>query len=380
LDTTPPSGPDAPSTRATGPGALPLPPERFYRQLDNTAKAVLIVAGTVYLLQTFALVLQQLCTAALIGYLIVPAHHWLVRHRISSLLATVVIIVGTLLWFSVLGNMIYSSVEDLGGKIPAYQDNLVGLVRKVAERVPGLDVEPILHAIRGSDGQPTDPKGRAELPLFQSSLAMLKTALGGLFGFLSQSVVVLVYLVFLLAEQASVRQRIEQAFGFEASPQIMTIVGRINGSITQYLAVKTCMGLAAGSLTWLVLRLFGVDYAVLFGVLAFLLNYIPYLGSMVATLLPVLLALLQIGEFWPPLVILAVLLVVQNVIGYAIEPRIAGKRLDLSPLVIILALAFWGSLWGIVGMILAVPLVVVIKTVLENIPATRPIAVLLSNV
>ena len=371
MDTTPTPEPEAAAAPSTATGSAAATPEaglRFDRQLGNAAKALLIVAVAVYLLQTFALVLQQLCTAALIGYLIVPAHHWLVRHRISPLLSSVVMIVVTLACFSVLGNMIYSSVEDLSGKIPGYQDNLINLIHRATARVPGLDVGGIEKAVRG------------ELPVFQSSFGMLRTALGSLFGFLSQGVVVLVYLIFLLAEQATVQQRILNAFGTEGSPQIMAIVGRINASITQYLAVKTCMGLIAGFLTWLVLSLFGVDYAVLWGVLAFLLNYIPYLGSMVATVLPVLLALVQLGDLWQPLVILAALLLMQNAIGYAIEPRIAGKRLNLSPLVIILSLAFWGSLWGIVGMILAVPLVVVIKTVLENIPATKPIAVLLSNV
>ena len=124
MDTTPTPEPEAtaaPSPAAASAAATPEAGLRFDRQLGNAAKALLIVAVAVYLLQTFALVLQQLCTAALIGYLIVPAHHWLVRHRISPLLSSVVMIVVTLACFSVLGNMIYSSVEDLSGKIPGYR-------------------------------------------------------------------------------------------------------------------------------------------------------------------------------------------------------------------------------------------------------------------
>jgi predicted PurR-regulated permease PerM len=128
-----------------------------------------------------------------------------------------------------------------------------------------------------------------------------------------------------------------------------------------------------------VLLLFGVDYPIFWGIVAFLLNFIPYLGSWVAVALPVLLSLVQFESPWRAVILLLILLSIQNAIGYAIEPSIAGSRLNLSPLVIILSLAFWGTLWGIVGMILAVPLVVVIKSILENIPETRPLATMLSN-
>ena len=129
----------------------------------------------------------------------------------------------------------------------------------------------------------------------------------------------------------------------------------------------------------MILFAFGVDYAVVWGLIAFLFNYIPYLGSFVATVLPVLLSLVQFENQGLTLAILVLLLVMQNAIGYLIEPRLAGKRLDLSPLVIILSLAFWGSLWGIVGMILAVPLVVTIKSILEQTAPTQPLARMLSN-
>jgi predicted PurR-regulated permease PerM len=122
-----------------------------------------------------------------------------------------------------------------------------------------------------------------------------------------------------------------------------------------------------------------VDYAGLWALIAFLFNYIPYLGSFVAIVLPVLLSLVQFEDPLRSLVILALLVFPQTAIAYLIEPRVAGKALDLSPFVIILSLAFWGSLWGIVGMILAVPLVVTIKAILDHMLVTRPFGRMLSN-
>ncbi len=343
------------------------PATRFYRQLHIAGLSLLVLVLLIHLLQQFSMVLPQLFTATLISYLILPVHHWLVRHRVPPLLAYAVIVIGVLAVFYGLGLMLYRSFQDLETSLPAYQDNLRNLVSQAASWFPYVDAETLEQVLN-----------REWLNLRQN-VSNLQSALGTLFGFVSQLGVVLVYLVFLLAEQAGIPRRIGKAFEPERASQVHAIIQRINASIAQYLAVKTLMSILTGLLTTAVLWLFDVRYAVLWGLVAFLVNYIPYLGSIVAVALPVLLSLLQFGSLWRTLAILTLLLAVQAYIGYFLEPRVAGRRLDLSPLVIIVSLAFWGSIWGIVGMILAVPLVVAFKTILENIPQTRPIAVLLSN-
>ncbi len=122
---------------------------------------------------------------------------------------------------------------------------------------------------------------------------------------------------------------------------------------------------------------FGIDFAILWAVLVFLLNFIPYLGGLVAMAPPILLAF--IDSPWRGLAVVVLLIAIQLFTGQFLEPKMAGRRLNLSPLLILLALAFWGYLWGPVGMILAVPLTVVCKIILDNIPETRPIGTLMSN-
>jgi len=118
----------------------------------------------------------------------------------------------------------------------------------------------------------------------------------------------------------------------------------------------------------------------MWGVLIFLFNFIPYIGSLVAVTLPIILSILKYAdEPWKPLLITLLLLLIQRVVDNFIEPRLTGRKLGLSPLIVLLSLAFWGWLWGIVGMILAVPLTVIAKIILENIPETKPLATLLSN-
>jgi AI-2 transport protein TqsA len=114
-------------------------------------------------------------------------------------------------------------------------------------------------------------------------------------------------------------------------------------------------------------------------VLTFLLNYIPYLGSVVACALPIVLAFLQLEPGWQPITV-AILLIADHVLsGNVVEPALTGKAIGLSPLVIVLALAFWGLCWGVIGMLLAVPLTVVFKIVLEHLPPTRPLALLMGE-
>jgi len=129
-----------------------------------------------------------------------------------------------------------------------------------------------------------------------------------------------------------------------------------------------------------VLAVFGVPFVVMWGILTFLFNFIPYLGSLVATLAPLVVCLLEFSDrLWIVLIVAVLLVLIQQVLGVYLEPRLMGRRLGVSPLLILLSLSFWGVLWGVVGMILAVPLLMVFKIVLDNIPETRPLATLMSS-
>jgi predicted PurR-regulated permease PerM len=187
-----------------------------------------------------------------------------------------------------------------------------------------------------------------------------------------------VYLVFLIVEKETFPDRICQAFGEQQGRYVLDVVASINQAIAHYISVKTLVSLLAAVASLCVLLAFDVDFAITWALLIFLLNFIPYLGSLVATALPILLCMVQLG-FWQFVLVSALLIAVQQLVGTFIEPRMTGQRLNVSPLLILLSLAFWGLLWGIVGMILAVPLLVVLKIVLDNIKETRPIATLISN-
>lgn len=211
------------------------------------------------------------------------------------------------------------------------------------------------------------------VPWLQSLALGLANAAG-------QAFLVALYVIFLLIEQQSFPEKMQALF---PDPRVRQkanlLLGEMQKRIETYIWIKTLMSLLTGSASYVVLLLVGVDYAAFWGLLIFLLNYIPTIGSLLAITFPTLLALVQFDNVFPVLMVLIGCGIVQFFIGNILEPRIAGNRLNISPLVVILSLAVWGAIWGIPGMFLSMPLTVMLMIVFAHFPATRPIAILLSS-
>jgi AI-2 transport protein TqsA len=156
------------------------------------------------------------------------------------------------------------------------------------------------------------------------------------------------------------------------------IFKNVNKDVRKYIVIKSGASLATAALSYLVLFVAGVDFAALWGMLIFLLNFIPTVGSIVAVIPPTLLALVQFEGLSTFIIVLSSLIAIQVLIGNILEPRFAGRSLNLSPLVILLSLVFWGKILGIVGMFLCVPITVILNIILANFESTKSIAILLS--
>ncbi|MEL7029105.1 MAG: AI-2E family transporter, partial [Pseudomonadota bacterium] len=160
---------------------------------------------------------------------------------------------------------------------------------------------------------------------------------------------------------------------------VNAVLEHISALIRNYLSIKTLTSLMTGAASYVVMLLIGVDFASFWAVLIFVLNFIPVIGSIVAVAFPVLLTAIQFGSWGPFLTALIGLTAIQQTVGGFIEPRMMGASLNLSPLVILLSLTLWGQLWGIPGMLLCVPIMVVVTITLSQFASTRPIAILLSQ-
>ncbi|TCO07452.1 AI-2E family transporter [Natronoflexus pectinivorans] len=190
----------------------------------------------------------------------------------------------------------------------------------------------------------------------------------------------IVYTIFIFIEETSFRNKLQKAFiDTQKFEDTYLMIEKIERSVSMYLVLKTLICLSTGVLSYIVLIAVGVDFPVFWAFLIFLLNYIPILGSYVATSLPVLFSLLQFGEFGPGLLVLLFVGAIQVVIGNFVDPRVMGNSVNLSPLVIILSLALWGAIWGIVGMFLSVPLMVIVVVAFSKMPRFRPFAILMTG-
>lgn len=371
MDDVPHIGSSAKSTSHTGSSPAPALPA-FTDRLRVAVYSLVLFALANVILYFGKPILQPLFVAVFIAYLLLPVHHWLEQRGLHYSLAYVLIVVVIIAGLFGVGILVFDNLNQMVDRLPDYETRLTRVVYDFLKSLPfELDLQEgttLGEMLFGEDA------GNAK-----QVREAIQHALGTFANFFSGLAITFIYLLFLMAERFSIARRVALAFGEAQSSKILAVAQTINTSISEYLAVKTSMGFLAGMLSIIVLASFRVDFAVMWGILVFLLNYIPYLGSLVAVILPILLSFVQLESFWSAIIVAVLLIAIQQVTGTYLEPRIAGRRLGVSPLLILLSLSFWGLLWGIVGMILAVPLLVVVKTILDNIEATKPIGTLMSN-
>jgi predicted PurR-regulated permease PerM len=364
---------DLATSDSARPPLWPIDPSQFQRWLTVATLGLLLAVLLGFILYVCASILQPLFIAGLLVYLILPVHQWLVRWRVPSAVAYLLIVVTVLGLFWGIGEIAYRNFAELSGeRLAVYEERLDNLARKVLRGLPFTVPDPDNWHVRNLVTFDIGPDSRIR--------NVFRSAVGNFLEFLTATFVVLIYFIFLMAERVSLPGRVARAFSEARAKEIMAVVEAINRAVHDYIALKTLVSGLQGFLSFVVLAAFGVEFAVMWGVLIFLFNFIPYLGSFVAVSLPIGLSFLQYAEEpWKPVVITLLLLLIQRIVDNFIEPRLTGHKLGLSPLIILLSLAFWGWLWGVVGLILAVPLTVIVKIILENIRETKPLATLISN-
>lgn len=192
--------------------------------------------------------------------------------------------------------------------------------------------------------------------------------------------VIFVYVLFLLLEHRSFDNKLAYAIQDEKKLNItQQVIKKISAQIQSYIRVKTGLSIATAFLSYIVMYFVGVDFANFWAQLIFFLNFIPTIGSIIATILPCLITILQFDSWGPFIIVTIILISIQFLIGNIIEPKLIGKKVNLSGLVIILSLACWGSIWGITGMFLCVPIMVILNIIFSNFERTRFVAVMLSS-
>ena len=327
------------------------------QMLLTVAAFVIVVAG----MQAASSLMVPFLLAAFITIICTPIMAWLKKRGAPSWLALVVVISGVLLIGFLVSAFIASSVNDFTKDLPAYQQ---ALGRQISDLVKFLnDVGMDISASTVTDF--LDPG--AAMNIVATGLNSLRTVLTN--GFL-----ILMTVVFMLMEASGLPDKLLAILG--GSEDGLRPFQSFIENVKQYMAIKTWISLGTGVLALAWLMVMGVPYATLWAMLAFFLNYIPNIGSIIAAIPAVILALVQFGIVKAAIVGFGYL-VINTLMGSFIEPRFMGKELGLSTLVVFMSLLFWGWVLGPVGMLLSVPLTMMAKIALDNREETRWIAILL---
>jgi len=321
------------------------------------ASFIIVIAG----MKAAESIVVPFLLAAFLSIIISPPFIWMQSKGVPKVLALLFIIVAFLAVLFLIGVLIGTSVNDFTYNLPFYQEKLTNqtqaLITWLVERnyvKPDFQLTKVLNP--------------------GAVLNIVANALNQISGIFADGFLILFTVIFMSLEINTLPRKLKKVFN--NPDKSLSQVNEIYQNINRYIGIKTLTSLGTGVLVYFFLLIVGVDYPLLWGVLAFVLNYIPTIGSILAVIPVLLLTLVQLG-FVEALVVLAGYIIINTIIGNILEPKFMGMGLGLSTLIVFLSLVFWGWVLGPIGMILSVPLTITIKIALDSSEETRWLAVLL---
>lgn len=327
-----------------------------------TAATLVIIGAIGYFLSSWRGVLIPVAIALIVWFLISATASRLNKAiGLPQWLAQLVVTVLLVLISYGIGRIIYSQFLAIQSQASNYQEKLGNVITRIGNQY-GFEVKDV-----------TGLFAEVNFVSFVSSIASTAT------GVVATSFLVLLYVLLLSFEQHLFPQKMRAMFGMgEARKAADSTLHQIQEKIQRYVVVKTSISCLTGFLSCMIMLFAGVEHAIFWSFLIFLLNYIPNIGSVIAVFLPVIMTLIETESPGTALGLAIALTAVQQVLGSLVEPRLMGSSLNISPFVVLVSLTVWGSMWGLTGMFLCVPLTVVAMIVMAEFPNTRPIALMLS--
>ncbi len=321
-----------------------------------SASVVVVLAGV----KMASVIIVPFLLALFMATILSPFFLWLKKIGLGEVFALIIIVLFLLLVISLMVTLIGSSVQDFSQNVPLYEIKLRNDLSQIIDTLDkwGLHI----------------PK-EDFVNLFQTGNLMryIANTLKSLGSLLTNSFMIILTITFMLMEISQFTAKIEQT----NSNSLIQLI-EISDKIKHYILLKAATSAATGIIIAIILEIFGIHYAILWGLIAFALNFIPNIGSIIAAVPAIIMAIVQYN-FTVAFFVMLSYLVVNIIIGSIIEPRILGRGLGLSTLVVFLSLIFWGWLLGPIGMLLSVPLTIMIKIALDTQPNTKWIATLLSS-
>lgn len=344
---------------------------RTSTRLGIAVQALALTLMIGWLLHVGRPILTPIFAAILIVFVVMGLAELFARHpRLARLpawareaLAALVICVTLIELIS----LVAANIGAFAARAPVYQEALLAMYQRVALHFD-FDEAATLRAIRAEAAQALNLPG------------LVRAAAGSAAGVVAVLIFVLLNVGFLMAERRTFLAKLDR-LGLDAgaNARVRAIIADVNERVGAYLAMKTLMNLILGVLSWLIMLLFGVEFAAVFAIVIAVLNYIPYFGSFIGVAFPAAAALVTFSDPSGVVWLVLWLAAAQFLIGNIVEPQVMGSSLNLSPWVILIALTIWGALWGVAGAVFSVPITAILLVVLSEFPATRPFAVAMSK-
>ena len=329
----------------------------------------ILIVGSVLILKFFGNLIKPLVVALIIWYLIRILRNVFYGIRIGRFrlprwfgtLLSLIIILGIL--YSII-SIIVLNIEQIVNRVEHYEDRQDSILETAAQYL-GLE-----HLTEELKDLPSSTELR---PYLNKLLNSLTSALGSVF-------IIIIYLIFILIEEFIFTRKVDIIYkNNEQFEDIKYMINTMNNSIKRYISVKSLASFLTAVLAYIALLLLGVDFPLLWAFIIFIFNFIPYVGSFVATFLPSIFAVLQTNSLTQFIWVFLSVQFCQTLVANGIEPKIMGRSLNLSPLVVLITLTFWGTIWGVLGMNISVPVTSILVIVLAQFKETRNIAIMLSE-
>lgn len=336
--------------------------KKKYRSVIEPCVVIMTVLAVGLVLSKAAQVAIPFMLAFLLSMLLAPVIKWGRPYKLPPSIMVLFVLIALIAVCLPLGILLNTRLQGMMEILPGYYNKLVDIGQSLLAKT----------------NLPKD--FWVTINWYNTVGRYLSGMTGFLLHWLGNLLMVTVFLVFMLLESPYIHNRLNMAFKGENGERIREIGDKIVFQISKYLRTLAIISLATGICVWIALSLLGIDFALTWGILAFFLNFIPTIGSIMASVPPILVALVQYYPNWVPCFLTAFsLLVIQFTIGNIMTPKIMGDALDLSPVVILISLLFWGLIWGFSGALLSVPIAVMIKIICENIPQLNFLAMLMCS-
>ncbi len=324
----------------------------------------------VYILMALKDILIPITISVFLTFLFHPLIVYLKKYHLPKWLSLILILIFLLGIYYLIGLLVYANIGNFSQKLQVYYSNLIKSLQQILSPF-NLTVKEFAHLLNiktESINLSSVLENLFKAGILQNVFSSFSSVLGDFF-------ISMIFWIFMILGKTKFEERLKIAFS-NNKEQIEGFISSINNQLQSYIVIKTITSLTTGIIVTIILWIYGIDFAIFWGLLTFILNFIPNIGSIIATLFPIVISFLEFGVGFGTISMSILLILNQNIIGNLVEPHFLGRQMDLSPVFVLFSLIFWGWIWGIAGMFLSVPIAAGLKILLSNIEPLKPIAIL----